>query len=242
MKLSVVIPTLDEAERIEAAIHGALDAPFETVPGGSAPSAGTGAVAAAVEVIVVDGGSADRTREIAEAAGARLIRSPRGRARQLDAGVRASAGDVLLLLHADTRLPRGWASAVCGALGDPAVVGGAFRLRFDDRSPALRFIEWGARLRTALGGLPYGDQALFVRREALEAVGGIPQAVVLEDLDLVSRLRRRGRLARLALPVVTSARRYRAGGPLRTMLRHWRVAAGWALGVERNRLARWAGR
>jgi hypothetical protein len=128
------------------------------------------------------------------------------------------------------------------ALRDPRTVGGAFRLRFDDRAPVMRFIEFGARLRVALGGLPYGDQALFARRAALDAIGGVPQQPILEDLDLVARLRRRGRLARLAPPVVTSARRYRAGGPLRTMLRHWRVAAGWALGVDPARLLRWARR
>ncbi len=246
MKLSVVIPALNEAERIEVTVRGALDAPHSPTlrhaPRGSAPPAGAGTVPDAVEVIVVDGGSSDGTPELAAAAGARLIRSAPGRARQLDAGARAAGGDALLFLHADTRLPPGWPDAVRDALRDAGVVGGAFRLRFDWRSPAMRFIEWGARLRVALFGLPYGDQALFVRRAALDAIGGVPQQPVLEDLDLVRSLRRRGRLARLSLPAVTSARRYRAGGPLRTMLRHWRVAAGWALGVDRARLARWAAR
>ena len=229
MKLSVVIPALDEAERIETAIRGAFDPPL---PGD----------ATALEVIVVDGGSSDATARIAAGAGARVVRADRGRARQLAAGVRASDGDVLLFLHADTRLPSGWRAAVCDALRDDRIVGGAFRLCFDDRSAVFRFIEWGARWRARVWRFPYGDQALFVRRRALEAVGGIPDVVLMEDLDLVYRLKQHGRLALLAAPVVTSARRYRAGGPLRTMLRHWLAAAAWTLGVDRRRIAQWAGR
>jgi rSAM/selenodomain-associated transferase 2 len=229
VKLSVVIPALDEAERIETAIRGAFDPPLD-------------ADATTLEVIVVDGGSADATAQVAAAAGARVLRSERGRARQLAAGVRASDGDVVLFLHADTRLPAGWRAAVRDALRDERVVGGAFRLCFDERSPVFRFIEWGARWRMRLWRFPYGDQALFVRRRALEAVGGIPEVPLMEDLDLVYRLKRVGRLALLAAPVVTSARRYRAGGPLRTMLRHWVAAAAWTLGVDRRRIAQWAGR
>jgi len=229
VKLSVVIPALDEAERIETAIRGAFDPPLDRD-------------AATLEVIVVDGGSSDSTASVAAAAGARVVHSERGRARQLAAGVRASDGDVVLLLHADTRLPTGWRAAVIDALRDERVVGGAFRLCFDERSPVFRFIEWGARWRLRLWRFPYGDQALFMRRRALEAVGGIPEVPLMEDLDLVYRLKRVGDLALLATPVVTSARRYRAGGPLRTMLRHWVAAAAWTLGVDRRRIAQWAGR
>ena len=229
MKLSVVIPALDEAERIETAIRGAFDPPLD----GDQTT---------LEVIVVDGGSADATAQVAAAAGARVLASERGRASQLAAGVRASDGDVVLFLHADTRLPSGWRAAVYDALRDERVVGGAFRLCFDDRSRVFRFIEWGARWRMRLWRFPYGDQALFVRRRALEEVGGIPEVPLMEDLDLVYRLKRVGRLALLAAPVVTSARRYRAGGPLRTMLRHWFAAAAWTLGVDRQRIAQWAGR
>jgi rSAM/selenodomain-associated transferase 2 len=225
VKLSVVIPALDEAERIEATLLGALDAPDPSI-----------------ELIVVDGGSSDATRELAAAAGARVLECGRGRARQLRAGVRASGGDALVLLHADTRLPRGWAAAVRDALRDERVVGGAFRLRFDERSLVFRFIEFGAHVRSALWRLPYGDQALFMRRSALEAIGGIPEVPIMEDLDLVHRLKRCGRLALLAAPAVTSARRYRAGGPLRTMLRHWLAAGAWTLGVDRDRVAQWVGR
>lgn len=276
MKISVVIPTLDEADHIEAAIRGAASAGTVGAPGGCGaraadrtgersaedpadrgdpeepgepgPPAAAGATSrrsrprSSVEIIVVDGGSRDGTDRIAAAAGARVLRSPPGRARQLGVGVRASGGDVLLFLHADTRLPAGWDVAVRAALRDRDVVGGAFRFRFDDRSGALRWIEWGARLRSAFLRLPYGDQAVFVRRDVLEACGGVPQVPLMEDLDLVRALSRRGRLALLPLEAVTSARRYRAGGPVRTMLRHWLAAFAWSLRVDRARIARWVRR
>lgn len=222
MRLSVVIPTLDEAEGIAEAVASAR-----------APD---------VEVLVVDGGSSDDTLDRAARAGARVLSAARGRARQLEAGARAASGDTLLFLHADTRLPAGYADAVAGALRDPRVVGGAFRLRFDARTRALRWIERGAALRARLLGLPYGDQALFVRRSALEAVGGVPQVPILEDLDLVRALKRRGRLHLLPLDAVTSARRYRAGGPWRTAARHAAIALAGLCGVDRARVAAWARR
>ena len=225
VKLSVVIPALDEAEHIEAAVSSALPE--------AAESAGS-----EVEVIVVDGGSRDATRARAAAAGARVLEGEPGRAGQLDLGARHSAGDALLFLHADTRLPRGWSAAVREALADEATVGGAFRFGFDARSPALRLVEWGARLRNRLAALPYGDQGLFVRRRVLDAIGGVPQTPILEDVELVVAMKRRGRLALLPHVATTSARRYLDRGPLRTMLRHWWITALWSLGVSRERIAR----
>jgi rSAM/selenodomain-associated transferase 2 len=226
VKISVVIPTLDEASQIEAAVAA-----------GRAPE---------VEIIVVDGGSKDGTPKLAAAAGARVISSPPGRARQLEAGARESRGEVILFLHADTRLPQGWSRCVDGALEDPGIVGGAFRFRFDRSGERhtllLRLIEWGARLRSGLLGLPYGDQALFVRRDLLDSIGGVPQAPIMEDLDLVQAMKRAGRLALLATPAVTSARRHRAGGPLRVAMRHVGLALGWRFGVDRDRLAAWSRR
>ena len=222
VRLSVVIPALDEAERIAGAVASAR-----------APN---------VEVIVVDGGSSDATCERAGEAGARVIRCARGRARQLDAGAREARGDALLFLHADTTLPAGYAEVALRALSDPRVAGGAFALRFEERTRGLRWIERIARLRVRLFGLPYGDQALFLRRETLEAIGGVPQVPILEDFDLVRALKRRGRLALLREEAVTSARRHLAGGPWRIALRHLAIALGGSLGVDRARLAAWARR
>jgi rSAM/selenodomain-associated transferase 2 len=219
VKIAVVIPALNEVARIAGAIESA-----------SAPD---------VEVLVVDGGSRDGTPRRAAAAGAGVLESPPGRARQLEAGVRATRSDAILFLHADTRLPPGFDAAVRASLEDADVVGGAFRFRFDARSVSLRLVEWGARLRVALFGLPYGDQALFVRREVLERIGGVPQAPIMEDLDLARALRRCGRLAQLPLPATTSARRYLAGGVFKTMARHWAAAAAWLLSLDRERIAAW---
>lgn len=222
MALSVVIPALDEGDRIEETLASA------SVPG--------------VEVLVVDGGSRDDTSARARGRGVRVLLSPPGRARQMGVGARAAAGDVLLFLHADTRLPPGYDAAVAQAMADPAVAGGAFRLRFDRRSWALQIIEWGARLRVTLLRMPYGDQALFVRRCVLDAVGGVPQVPIFEDLDLVRAVRRAGRLALLPLPATTSARRYAAGGVLRTMARNWVAGVAWLVGIDRARVAAWYGR
>ena len=221
MRIAVVIPALDEAETVGAAIASAR---------------------AADEIIVVDGGSLDRTADRARAAGAQVLTSPRGRARQLDAGWRATGAEVLLFLHADTRLPHGWADAVRDALAAPDVAGGAFRLRFDDRSLAMRIVEWGAQRRAAVAGLPYGDQAIFLRRPVLEAIGGIAPVPIAEDLDLVRDLRAHGRLVILSLAVSTAARRYQKHGVLHTWARHAVALVAWRLGVDRERIARWVGR
>jgi rSAM/selenodomain-associated transferase 2 len=230
--IAVVIPALDEADTIAAAVESA-----RTGHGGAHDAPGD--LALHVEIVVVDGGSRDRTADRARAAGARVLTSPPGRARQLETGWRATEGEVVLFLHADTRLPRGWAAAVRDALCDPAVVGGAFRLRFAERSLGLAIVEWGAHRRARWGGLPYGDQALFARRRALEAIGGIAPVPIAEDLDLVRALAGQGRMALLPDAVVTSARRYLRGGVFRVWLRHAVALLGWRLGVDRARLARW---
>jgi rSAM/selenodomain-associated transferase 2 len=240
VKIAVVVPALDEADRIGEAVASALDGCEHAGLPGSDRSHEPGA--SGIEVIVVDGGSRDGTAQRAAAAGARVLTSARGRARQLGVGVRASRADVMLFLHADTRLPRGYDRAIAAALEDPLTVGGAFRFRFDRTTASLRVIEWGVRLRVLLFQLPYGDQAVFVRRSVLDALGGVPQVPIMEDLDLVKGMKRHGRVARVPLAAVTSARRYQARGPLRTMLRHWLAAGAWALGIDRARIAAWYAR
>lgn len=227
MKISVVIPALDEAACITEAV-GSLIGPEIIGP--------------EIEVIVVDGGSRDATGALARDAGARVLVGERGRARQLRLGGQASSGEVVLFLHADTRLARGWDERVRRALADPACAGGAFRFRLAGSGWGARAIEWGVALRVALLGLPYGDQAIFLRRAILERMGGVPIVPMMEDLDLVRAIKRAGRLTILDLEATTSARRYTARGTLRTIFEHFVALSVWVLGLDRERLARWMGR
>jgi len=215
--ISVVIPTLNEASCIVRTV--------ETV------------VAPGIEVLVVDGDSRDETCRLVRNAGVRVLESERGRARQLRMGGENSKGDVVLFLHADTRLESGWQEAVRQALSDPECAGGAFAFRFAERGARERLIEWGVALRVALFRLPYGDQALFVRRSVLERMGGIPIVPMMEDLDLVRGIKQAGRLRMLGLTATTSSRRYVRGGALRIVFQHQLALLGWWLGWDRARLA-----
>jgi rSAM/selenodomain-associated transferase 2 len=218
--LSVVIPALNERDAIARALS------CTRAPG--------------VERIVVDGGSTDGTLEAARALGAeRTLACAPGRARQLAAGAKEARGRILLFLHADTRLDPGWPDAVRAALADPRVAGGAFALRFDSTRPGFRWIERGVRLRSRWAGLPYGDQALFVRRSVLEAEGGLPEVPIFEDLDLVRAIRRRGRLALLDESAWTSTRRYERNGIARTLLRNNVALLAWLFRLPRASVARW---
>jgi rSAM/selenodomain-associated transferase 2 len=196
------------------------------------------------EVIVVDGGSTDRTAAIVGGFPAvRLVSAPRGRGVQMNAGARAAAADVLLFLHADVSLPRDAARWVAAALADPAVVAGAFRTRtVDDRDPPRRR-RWLvpllrlADLRSRWTRLPYGDQALFVRREAFVGAGGFPEQPLMEDLELSRRLRRLGRIATVPAAVRVSGRRFLAR-PLRSVLGMRVLPLLYRLGVSPHLLAR----
>jgi rSAM/selenodomain-associated transferase 2 len=237
VRIAVVIPVLDEAERVSGAI--ASVGPWER--GLPALSTGLGANSGP-EILVVDGGSRDSSAARAGQAGARVVVTERGRARQLEAGWRASAGDVIVFLHADTRLGPGWQAALAEVMADPRVVGGAFRLRFDAPGLAFRLVEFIVWLRVWLFALPYGDQAIFVRRSVLEAMGGIPMAEVMEDLDLVRAMKRQGHVAALATRATTSSRRYLERGLWTTLFRNALALMAWRLGVDRVRIANWVGR
>lgn len=192
LRLSVVIPALNEEDRIAAQVRR------------------TAALEGVDELIIVDGGSSDATRErIPSLPKVRAMEAPRGRASQQNAGARASTGDVLLFLHADVALPPDAARRVAEALADPGCVGGAFRTwTVADRPTWLGPLLHLADLRSRATRLPYGDQALFVRRTAFEAVGGFPEQALMEDLELSMRLRRWGRLARVKARVTVSGRRF----------------------------------
>ena len=223
--ISVIIPALDE----EASIARVIRSCREAGPG---------------EVIVVDGGSRDRTAEIARARADAVIAAPRGRAAQLNAGAAAARGKVLLFLHADTLLPGGSVPAVLGALQDPAVIGGAFRVRLATSSGAGRYVRAAlgitGRMIGARAGVTRaftGDQAIFVRAEAFRAVGGYPEIPLMEDVELSRRMRRTGKTVLLPLRVESSGRRWEAWGPLKTVLFMWRLRIGYLLGRAPSRCA-----
>lgn len=219
MRVSVVVPALNEAAGIGAVLDAALaqDGPHE--------------------VLVVDGGSTDATAEIARARGVRVVTSARGRARQMAAGADAATGDVLLFLHADTVLPAGALALVRQALADPSVAGGCFRTSFGDGARGWMRL-WQARLWMRWHRLAFGDRAPFVRRTAFDAAGGVPDQPLFEDLELVRRVRRVGRFVFLDADVTTSARRFRANGAFRQQARNLALWLGWNAGVAPARLKR----
>lgn len=220
--LSIVIPALNEEARIGKTLARCLEA-------GDHP-----------ELIVVDGGSRDRTAALAGKAGARLLVSRPGRGPQMNLGARAAEGDILLFLHADTLMPDGYDRLIRSALRAPSVVGGYFRLSFSCSTPLLRYQEGTIDLRTRVFRMPYGDQALFVRASVFSLAGGFPDIPIMEDVEFVRRLRRMGKLAYIReAPVMTSARRFARLGTLRATLRNKITFYGYRLGISPDRLARW---
>jgi rSAM/selenodomain-associated transferase 2 len=214
--LWVVIPALNASAGLGAAIEALADAPEA--------------------ILVVDGGSTDGTRHLAEAAGARVIAAPRGRGTQLAAGAEAAHGPWLLLLHADTRLAPGWVEAVRDAMRDPSRAG-YFRFALDDPSPAARRLEAAVAWRCRVLALPYGDQGLLIHRDLLAQVGGIRPLLLMEDVDLVRRLGRR-RLRALDATAITSAVRWQREGYLRRSARNLLCLSLWFLGAPPRIIAR----
>jgi len=222
VRLSVIVPVLDE----EACIGDQL--------------ARLGNTAGLHEVIVADGGSTDRTRAIVQDHPAvRLVDAPRGRGPQLNAGAQVATGDVFLFLHADVVAPPDLAFLVSGALADPAVVGGAFRIRTvaEDRAGWPGHVLWLADIRSRYSRLPYGDQGIFVRASIFAAVGGFQPIPLFEDLEFSQRLRRAGRLRVLPRQLRVSGRRFMSR-PVRSAVLMNVLPWCWRLGVPPESLAR----
>lgn len=215
--MAVLVPVLDEAANLRCLLPRL--------------------VAAADEVIVCDGGSGDGSPELASRLGARVVSAPQGRGTQLNRAAEAASADVLLFLHADTRLPPDGIEAVRRAVARGERAGG-FLVRFDSRRLLYRVGARVMSLRTRLTRVPLGDQAQFVERRTFQAVGGFREWPILEDLDLIRRLKRSTRIAVLPLRVETSARRFQTGGPARTVARNWLIWALYFSGVSPQRLAR----
>ncbi|MGH7274116.1 MAG: TIGR04283 family arsenosugar biosynthesis glycosyltransferase [Nitrospiria bacterium] len=219
MKLSVIIPTLNESGLIQRTLQKVR---------------ATGAN----EVIVVDGGSQDLTREMARTLADKIIETPRGRALQLNEGAKAANGDVLLFLHADTDLPPDALAAIGEALTDPQVVGGRFNIQLDRVGWLFGSVAHLVNLRSRLTKIATGDQAIFVRREVFERIGGFPEIPIMEDVEFSRRIKQVGKIACLRNRVVTSARRWEQRGPLKTVFLMWGLRFLYFIGVSPDRLKR----
>lgn len=221
-ELGVVIPTLDEEETLPRLLED-----LEALP-------------VSVEVVVADGGSRDRTLEAARKRGARTVRTSAGRGRQMNAGARTLASPWILFLHSDSRLPSETRDALLGWLRSPVSTEAAhFTFRLDRDGLWWSLIERGQRIRERLTGLTYGDQGLLISRTRYEAVGGFPEIPVMEDVEVVRRLRRDGGLDRIGAPLITSARRYEREGAVRACLRNLGLILLYFLSVRPDGLARW---
>ncbi len=219
-RISIIIPTLNEAGYIKEAIA-------------------TTQAYTNIEVIIVDGGSKDDTIEIAESLGVTVISSSPGRAVQMNTGAVAASGEILLFLHADSRLPTGFDDMVRTALQQQETVAGAFNLRIDASLLSLRWVEWGINVRSHFFQMPYGDQGIFLTKAVFQQIGGFPELPIMEDFELMRRLKRIGRIVIIPTPVVTSARRWLQKGVFKTTLLNQIVIIAYLLGVSPEQIRRW---
>ena len=220
MNLSIVMPVLNEAAEIEAALRALT--PFRQ---------------RGVEVIVADGGSRDGTAGLARPFAVNVITAPRGRASQMNAGAAAAHGDIFLFLHADTRLPENADTIVLDSIARSGRAWGRFDVRIDGGG-LLALVSLAMNWRSRLTGIATGDQAIFVTRTTFEAIGGFPSIALMEDVALSARLKRIGPPLALRARVTTSPRRWRKHGTLRTMLLMWQLRLRFFLGADPVKLAR----
>ena len=219
--LSILIPTLNEARRLPL-----LLADLARWPHGA-------------QVIVVDGGSRDRTTAVVSLAGVDRLSSPeRGRGQQLIHGMAAARHDWTLVLHADSRLPLRWCRAVQQVMQSPQARRAAwyFDFQVEDRGPMLWLLERCVALRSGLGQRPYGDQGLLIHRTVYAASGGYRPIPLMEDLDLVERIARHHRLRRLRCPLVTSNRRWQEQGVISRAWHNWMLRRRWHQGIAADQL------
>ena len=228
--ISVIIPTLNEERTIAATLAHTASLGF-------------------AELIVVDGGSTDETPALLESyrlktrfsalSPVHWVTAPPGRARQMNEGAKASHGEILLFLHADTQLPRDANTVINRALADRRMVGGRFDVRFDRPSMWGTIISKTMNWRSRLSGLATGDQALFVRRPIFEQMGGFADMPLMEDIEFSGRLKQAGATAALTATVTTSFRRWEQQGPLRTILLMWTLRFLYWIGISPSHLVKW---
>ena len=230
MTISAIIPTLNEERIIMATLAHTAALGFD-------------------ELIVVDGGSTDETPALVESyrlstqssalSPLKWVTAPCGRARQMNEGAKASCGEILLFLHADTQLPDDANTMIQTTLANQGIVGGRFDIRFDHPSKwgiiSSRMMNW----RSRLSGIATGDQALFVRRHIFEQIGGFADMPLMEDIDFSRRLKRKGATAAITATVTTSFRRWEQHGPLRTILLMWTLRFLYWIGISPSHLVEW---
>ncbi len=219
-RISVIIPALNEAACIESTLSK-LNHLEE------------------VEVIVVDGGSTDGTADLAKACGAMVLTAEPSKSGQMNTGANAAGGNILLFLHADTLLPENFDKYIISAIYQDGVAAGAFQLHINSASKGLRFIEKVANWRSCHLQTPYGDQGIFVTKSLFHAIGGYPDMVIMEDFELIRRLKRRGKIVILDSAVNTSPRRWQNMGIFKTWLLNQMIAIAYILGYPPERLAGW---
>lgn len=223
--ISIVVPILNEAKSLERW-------------GARATPCGYLREIALAELIVVDGGSEDDTIALAKDLGATVITSEPGRAQQMNQGAAIAHSDILLFLHADTRLPDHFLELVQQTLAQPQVVAGAFELAIEGDLPGLRWVEWGVNWRSRYLQMPYGDQAIFLKAETFRQLGGFAQLPIMEDFELMKRLQKLGKIAIAPASVITSGRRWQKLGVIKTTLINQLVIAAYYLGISPERISR----
>ena len=216
-RISVIIPVLNEAENIAATIASTKN----------------------VEVIVVDGGSQDSTVQIAKELGVKVVLfNTANRAQQMNAGAQTATGEILLFLHADTRLPIQFDTMVYQAITSN-VAAGAFALRIDSALWRLRLVEMSVNMRSRIFALPYGDQAIFLKAQLFHELDGFADLPIMEDFELICRLRRRGRIAIISTPVITSKRRWQKLGIMQTIFINQVAIIAYLLRISPQKIAAW---
>lgn len=217
--ISIIIPTLNEEKFL-----GRVLSSLQVYPG--------------IEIIVADGGSGDQTLDIARSFQVRIVQSTAGRGQQQNAGASHASRPILLFLHCDSKLPDDFPSLVHDIIHLPDTAAGAFRLQIDDQSFRYRLIEWGANVRSRFLEMPYGDQALFMKKNTFAEVGGFRDQPFLEDLELVQRLKRVGKIRLADGNVTTSARRWKRQGVIRTTMINQCILLGYICGIDAAKLGR----
>lgn len=218
IKISVIIPVLNEAKTIKNVLLNLQNY-------------------SELEVIVVDGGSEDETVAIAESFGYKVLTSPRGRSIQMNAGAAIATGSILLFLHGDTILPANFPVMIITTIEKPGIVGGAFELAIDAKIRGIRFVEKMVNWRSHFFSLPYGDQAIFIKSEIFNQIGGFTIQPIMEDFVFIQQLKKVGRISIIPTPVITSGRRWQQLGVLKTTLINQLMILGYYLGISPEKLA-----